>query len=123
MLAAAVRRRAQDRDGKDVVKQDLNRLAADNKRLERQRAELLVRAARCFAYYLELLRISATRCFAYYIFPVCYFKSSQCIQQVAFKKQLKLIDVLKRQKVHMEAARALAFTEAEFLETLSLSNG
>ncbi|KAF5841636.1 hypothetical protein DUNSADRAFT_12092 [Dunaliella salina] len=74
--------RLQDRDGKDLVKGDLNRLMADNKRLERQRAELLV----------------------------------------AFKKQLKLIDVLKRQKVHMEAARALQFTEAEFLQTLELGN-
>ena len=42
-----------------MVKGDSNRLTADNKRLERQRTELLV----------------------------------------AFKKQLKLIDILKRQKV------------------------
>ncbi len=36
----------------------------------------------------------------------------------AFKKQLKLIDILKKQKMHLEAAKMLQFTEDEFMNAL-----
>lgn len=38
----------------------------------------------------------------------------------AVKKQLKLIDILKRQRTHLEAAQLFHFTQSEFLKTLEM---
>ena len=64
------------------IRRDLDKLTDENRRLEKQRNELLQ----------------------------------------AFKKQMKLIDVLKRQKMHIESAKLLAFTEDEFVKTLELGD-
>ncbi|XP_057624251.1 testis-expressed protein 9 [Chionomys nivalis] len=66
---------------KDIANEDHQKievLKSENKKLERQKGELLI----------------------------------------GFKKQLKLIDILKRQKMHIEAAKMLSFSEEEFMKAL-----
>ncbi|XP_036049306.1 testis-expressed protein 9 isoform X2 [Onychomys torridus] len=66
---------------KDIANEDHQKievLKSENKKLERQKGELMI----------------------------------------GFKKQLKLIDILKRQKMHIEAAKMLSFSEEEFMKAL-----
>ena len=39
-----------------------------------------------------------------------------------FRKQLRLIDVLKRQKIHLEAAQSLNLTEREFMKAVDFNS-
>jgi len=74
----AQRSSAASRETTEQEKRRVEQLAAENKRLQKQKTELIQ----------------------------------------AFKKQLKLIDILKRQKMHLEAAKILQFSEEEFINAL-----
>jgi negative regulator of genetic competence, sporulation and motility len=40
---------------------------------------------------------------------------------LSFKKQMKLIDILKRQKIHLEASRFLSITEEQFMKVMDIA--
>ncbi|XP_052084639.1 testis-expressed protein 9-like [Mytilus californianus] len=73
-----LRAKSSSKESTDHDRKRTEQLLADNKRLEKQKNELMA----------------------------------------GFKKQLKLIDILKRQKMHIEAAKMLSFSEEEFVKAL-----
>jgi hypothetical protein len=97
-----------DRDG-GASRQQLKEAEAEIKRLRKQVREVSAGGVGPLNGY-----ISAPTCTA---FPQNTFQQHQELTE-AFRAQMKLIDVLKRQKVHIEAAKLLDFTEEQFTKAL-----
>lgn len=72
----------ESKENAESLRKSNESLLAQNKRLERQKADLIA----------------------------------------AFKKQMQLIEVLKKQKLHLEASKALQIKEEEFLKTLNIDS-
>ncbi|KAJ8576410.1 hypothetical protein ON010_g2802 [Phytophthora cinnamomi] len=87
-----------------VAKADYDQVIRDNKKLDKQKVKAITLVPVSFFAILDSLLVSC--------------KQGELL--AAFKKQMKLIDLLKRQRIHMEAAKMLSFTEAEFSKTLEL---
>lgn len=106
-----------------VAKAEYDQVVRDNKKLDKQKVNSLCASVRRLWFVLTCVGDGQGELLA------------------AFKKQMKLIDLLKRQRIHMEvrvnelkvlltmvltlfifgqAAKMLSFTEAEFSKTLEL---
>lgn len=68
-----------EKEARQFVRKDYDKLMSENAKLERQKSELVV----------------------------------------ALRKQFKLIDILKKQKTHLETAKCLSFSEDEFVRIIS----
>ena len=110
----AGRRREEEREDK-LREAKLKAVVLDNERL-RKRVDALEGVAKgddaAAASVDELSRLRRER---------AKLLSQRAEMVAAFKKQMRLIDVLKRQKTHLEAARMLQFTEQEFTAALDVS--
>uniref|UniRef100_A0A0G4HMH2 Testis-expressed sequence 9 protein n=1 Tax=Chromera velia CCMP2878 TaxID=1169474 RepID=A0A0G4HMH2_9ALVE len=111
------RQKAQGRktEAERVAKETrLNRLTEENERLKAQLKE---------ARATDRDRGSAERQERERLAVECRKLERQRSELVAaFKKQMRLIDVLKRQRAHVEAARVLSFTEDEFVRALDIGD-
>ncbi len=98
-------------------------MLAENRKLERQRAELIT----AFKKQLKLIEVLYATPFVRRCCAVRWCRGSSVLPARSADWRIERArtgalwsQVLKRQKVHLEAARALQFSEEEFMKTLEM---